>query len=107
MALSDILDVDPIINAAGPVTRLSGSLMSDEVIAAMQEAAQACYDIAELQAAAGRVIAEVTDAEAGYVTSGAAAGAANPPPGERPRSSGGAQQRLLRRRLPSCCWTSL
>ena len=48
--------------------------MSDEVIAAMQEAAQACYDIAELQAAAGRVIAEVTDAEAGYVTSGAAAG---------------------------------
>jgi D-glucosaminate-6-phosphate ammonia-lyase len=74
MALSDILDVDPIINAAGPVTRLSGSLMSDEVIAAMQEAAQACYDIAELQAGAGRVIAEVTDAEAGYVTSGAAAG---------------------------------
>ena len=74
MIISKLLNVDPIINAAGPVTRLSGSLMSDEVVAAMSEAAQACYDIGELQAAAGRVIADLTGAESGYVTSGASAG---------------------------------
>lgn len=74
MPLSQLLNVQPIVNAAGPVTRLSGALMHDEVVEAMAEAAKACYDIAELQAAAGRVIAEVTGAEAGYVTSGASAG---------------------------------
>jgi len=74
MSIQDILGVEPIVNAAGPVTRLSGAVMADEVVAAMAEAGQACYDIAELQAAAGRVIAEVTGAEAGYVTSGASAG---------------------------------
>jgi L-seryl-tRNA(Ser) seleniumtransferase len=74
MSMLELLGVKPIINAAGPVTRLSGALMSEEVIEAMAEAAQACYDIAELQAAAGRMIAEVTGAESGYVTSGASAG---------------------------------
>lgn len=68
------LGVKTIVNAAGPVTRLSGALMDPEVTAAMAEAAGHCVDIAELQAAAGRYIAEVTGAEAGYVTSGAAAG---------------------------------
>lgn len=68
------LGVETIVNAAGPVTRLSGALMDPEVTAAMAEAAGHCVDIAELQAAAGRVIAEVTGAEAGYVTSGASAG---------------------------------
>ncbi len=74
MSISTLLEVLPIINAAGPVTRLSGSLMSDEVVAAMAEAAQACYDIAELQAAAGSLISDITGAESGYVTSGASAG---------------------------------
>ena len=32
------LGVKTIVNAAGPVTRLSGALMSEEVGAAMQEA---------------------------------------------------------------------
>ncbi len=68
------LGVDTIVNAAGPVTRLSGALMDPEVTAAMAEAAGHCVDIAELQAAAGRYIAEVTGAEAGYITSGASAG---------------------------------
>ena len=40
----------------------------------MVEASRHCVDIAELQAAASRVIAEITGSEAGYVTSGAAAG---------------------------------
>lgn len=66
--------VRPIINASGPSTRLSGSLMAPEVAQAMAEASQSCVDIAELQAAACRLIAQHTGAEAGYVTSGAAAG---------------------------------
>lgn len=68
------LGVPTIVNAAGPVTRLSGAVVSGEVAQAMAEAAQHCVDIAELQAAASALIAEVTGAEAGYVPSGAAAG---------------------------------
>jgi len=68
------LGVRTIINAAGPVTRLSGAVMDDDVVDAMREAGQVSVDMTELQAAAGAAIAEVTGAEAGYVTSGAAAG---------------------------------
>jgi len=48
--------------------------MALEVSEAMKEASQFCVDIAELQARASKIIAEITGAEAGYVTSGAAAG---------------------------------
>ncbi len=68
------LGVTRRINAAGTLTRLGGSLMEPEVLQAMVEAAGASVDIAELQAAASRVIAAVTGAQAGIVTSGAAAG---------------------------------
>ena len=68
------LGVRTIVNAAGPATRMSGAIMPAEVAEAMREASQFCVDIAELQAWAGGVIAEITGAEAGYVTSGAAAG---------------------------------
>ena len=68
------LGVRPIINAAGPVTRLSGARMDADVIDAMREAARVCVDIAQMQAAAGQLIADITGAESGYVTSGAAAG---------------------------------
>jgi len=67
------LGVRTVINAKGPATRLSGGIMRPEVAAAMAEASQACVDIAELQAAASRVIAGATGAEAGYVASGASA----------------------------------
>ena len=50
--------------------------MDDEVLAAMADAARHYVKIDELQDAAGRFIAEVTGAESGYVTSGAAAGLA-------------------------------
>ncbi|MBT3602594.1 MAG: aminotransferase class V-fold PLP-dependent enzyme [Candidatus Latescibacteria bacterium] len=70
----ELLGVRTIINAAGPVTRLSGAVMDDEVVNAMRDAGQYSVDITELQAVAGQMIAEVTGAEAGYVTSGAAAG---------------------------------
>ena len=70
VSIFEQLGVRTIINAAGPVTRLSGARMDEDVIDAMREAAQVCVDIAELQAGAGQLIAEVTGAEAGYVTSG-------------------------------------
>jgi len=68
------LGIRTIVNAAGPVTRLSGSIMPAEVAQAMAGASGRCVDIAHLQAFAGGVIAEITGAESGYVTSGAAAG---------------------------------
>jgi D-glucosaminate-6-phosphate ammonia-lyase len=76
MGVYDLLGVRPIINVAGPVTRLSGAPLHPEVAAAMAEAAGSCVRIDDLQAAAGRYLADVTGAEAGYVTAGAAAGLA-------------------------------
>ncbi len=69
----EALGVPVVINAAGTNTRLSGGMMHPEVTAAMAEAATACVEMPELQAAASRVITEATGAEAGIVTSGAAA----------------------------------
>ena len=74
MSIYDTIGVRTIINAKGTSTRVSGALLAPEVTAAMQEAAQHCVDMAEIQAAASKIIAEVTGAEAGIVTSGAAAG---------------------------------
>jgi D-glucosaminate-6-phosphate ammonia-lyase len=76
MTVYDDLGVRPIINASGPLTRLSGMPLAPEVASAMAEAAQYCVRIEDLQEAAGRYLAEVTGAEAGYVTTGAAAGLA-------------------------------
>src|SRR6476469_4349685 len=74
MSIYDTIGVRTIINAKGTSTRVSGALLAPEVTAAMQEAAQFCVDMAEIQAAASKIIAEATGAEAGIVTSGAAAG---------------------------------
>ena len=68
------LNVKPVINAIGTFTRLSGSLMPPEVVQAMVAASQHFVCMEELQYQAGKVIAELTGAEAGYVTSGAQAG---------------------------------
>ena len=68
------LGVPRRINVAGTLTRLGGSLMEPEVLQAMVQAAAASVDIAELQTGASGVIARVTGAQAGIVTSGAAAG---------------------------------
>lgn len=62
-----------LINAAGPVTRLGGSPLAPHVLAAMAEAASACRPVEAWHAAASRRLAEITGAEAGLVTSGAAA----------------------------------
>ena len=68
------LGVTRRINVAGTLTRLGGSLMEPEVLQAMEQAAGASVDIAGLQTAASGVIARVTGAQAGIVTSGASAG---------------------------------
>src|SRR5258708_28064343 len=93
MTIYDTVGVRTIINAKGTSTRVSGALLAPEVTAAMQEAAQYCVDMAEIQAAASKIIAAATGAEAGIVTSGAAAGlllgtaacVAGPGPAQMPR----------------------
>lgn len=74
MPVFEDLGVRSIINAAATLTRLGGSRMAPEVLAAMNEAAESFVHIDYLQQAAGGVIAEITGAEAGYVVNGAAAG---------------------------------
>src|SRR5881409_1111655 len=68
------LGVRTVINASGTLTRLGGSRMAPEVLEAMAAASRSFVRIEDLQEAAGKVIAEITGAESGYVTSGAAAG---------------------------------
>ncbi len=48
------LGVPTLINATGPATRLSGSLLPAEVTEAMKEASQYCVDMTELQARASQ-----------------------------------------------------
>jgi L-seryl-tRNA(Ser) seleniumtransferase len=74
MSIYDELGLRTVINASGTLTRLGGSRMAPEVLAAMAEAAAAFVPIDDLQARAGEVIAEITGAEAAYVVTGAAAG---------------------------------
>ena len=69
----DDIGVATVINACGTVTRLSGGMMAPEVMEAMRQASLACVDMVQLQAAACRIIRQVTGAEAGIVTSGASA----------------------------------
>lgn len=68
------LGLKPVINASGTLTRLGGSRMAPEVLAAMNEAAASFVHIDELQARAGAAIAAMMGAEAAYVVTGAAAG---------------------------------
>lgn len=73
MSVYESLGVPAIINAAGPVTRLGGSAMSETVLGAMQDAASEWVAIEQLHAAASKMIGQVTGAEAGLVTCGASA----------------------------------
>ncbi len=66
------IGVRPFINARGTWTYLSGSLELPEVRAAKQQAALHFVDIVELQRAVGKRLAQLSGAESGIVTSGAA-----------------------------------
>lgn len=66
------LGVPTVVNAAGTKTRIGGSLIREEALEAMVEAADSFVRLSDLQAAASERIAEITGAESGYVTNGAA-----------------------------------
>jgi L-seryl-tRNA(Ser) seleniumtransferase len=68
------IPVERVVSAAGFVTSLGGGTLGQDVRSAMDEAAASTWRPDDLQAWAGTVIAEVTGAEAGWVTTGAAAG---------------------------------
>jgi L-seryl-tRNA(Ser) seleniumtransferase len=66
------LGVKTVINCRGTWTYLSGSLQFPEVRAAQSEASHYFVNMVELPRAVGRRLAELTGAESGLITSGAA-----------------------------------
>lgn len=72
MSVYDALGVKRVINAMGTYTFLGGSIILPEAAEAMREAAKAFVNMEDLQRRAGEIIAQITGAEAAYVTSGAA-----------------------------------
>ena len=68
--------VKRVLNAMGMPTILGANTASDEVRQAVDDALQVSVEIDELQAAACRVIARTTSAEAGCVTSSCSSGLA-------------------------------
>lgn len=68
------LGITPIINASATLTKLGGSRMPEEVLAAMQAAAGAFVDLPLLQTRVGDRIAALTRNDAAFVASGAAGG---------------------------------
>ena len=73
MSIYERFGIEPIINVAGSITFYGGALMKSEALDAMYEAAKHSVRLDELLAAASKVIAEITHAEAGLVTAGASA----------------------------------
>ena len=73
-ALYQRLGVAPIINAAGSITRLGGTRTRPETLELMEKAARVMVNIDDLNRAAGREVARLVGAEAGFVCSGAAGG---------------------------------
>lgn len=76
MDIYEALGLRPIINANATLTRLGGSRMPPEVLAAMHAAARCFVDLNELQLRVGAELARLTHNEAAYVATGAAAGIA-------------------------------
>lgn len=76
MSVFKRLGLKQVINASGKMTALGASAVSEEVAQTLKEASQDYVDIDEIKELTGTVIAEVTGAEDGCPTSGAAAGIA-------------------------------
>ena len=68
------LGAKPVIAASGSTTQYGGSKLRPEVLDSMEKASRTMVNLDDLNVAAGRVIAEITGAEAGLVTSGSAGG---------------------------------
>ena len=69
-----MLGVKPIINAAGTITTLGGSLMPPDVVSAWVAASQSFVNLVQLQDRIGERIAKLLNVEAALVTTGAAGG---------------------------------
>ncbi|MCO8246730.1 MULTISPECIES: aminotransferase class V-fold PLP-dependent enzyme [unclassified Haladaptatus] len=65
------LGVPHVVNATGTKTRIGGSRIRPEAVEAMARASAAFVRLSDLQARASELIADVTGADAGYVTCGA------------------------------------
>ena len=74
MTIYKRLGIRTVINGNATLTRLGGSIMPPEVVAAMVDASKHFVDIIELQKRVGEEIAKLTHNEAAYVSCGAAAG---------------------------------
>jgi len=70
----DRLGLKKYINAYDTLTNYGGSRMKEEVLGSYKESASFFVDMRELQDAVGKRIAELTDNEAAYVTTGASMG---------------------------------
>jgi len=73
MDIYEEIGVRKVINCLGEGTLVGGSKVDPSVMEAMAEAARSFCHLTELNDRAGEIIAEITEAEAGMVTSGAAA----------------------------------
>lgn len=69
-----VIGVKPVITASGTSTAYGGSKLRPEVMEVMNKASTVMVEIDELNKVAGKIIAELTGAEAGLVASGAAGG---------------------------------
>lgn len=74
MATFESLGIKKVINASGNNSRLGSSILSQEVLYAMNEASKVYVNMNELHMRCGEFIAKVTGAEAGLVTSGGSGG---------------------------------
>jgi len=63
-----------VINACGKMTKLSGAIVLPEIADIVRESLDHFFELDDLQAAAGRVIARATGAESGCVTACTSAG---------------------------------
>ncbi|MCZ6676848.1 MAG: hypothetical protein O7E52_06325, partial [Candidatus Poribacteria bacterium] len=66
------LGVKPVINANLPFTFLTSTVVWPEVRRAVEEASHYMVDVVELQRAVGKRLAEISGAESGMISSGAA-----------------------------------
>lgn len=74
MHIYERLGVKTVVNAQGSISKIGGSIMAPEVVAAMTEAAQCYVEISELLSQSGRHLSKLLGVEAAFITSGAAAG---------------------------------
>ena len=71
MSIVEHLGIKPFINATGAFTSYGGAFVNKTVQNAMDEMCQVAVRMDQLQAAAGKIIAQITHAESAIVTAGA------------------------------------